>query len=329
MMKKWFVVLACIVCTLTACKKSGGILTVKEDNASVGKASEVLLVMDKTAWDTIFQDTVRVILNQPQPFVNQDIAMFDVFQLDPDLFNGNMLHHFNIVHFELNENISEPTISIENNVWVKPQIYVHIKSADQATGVKMFLENQDAIIAALYENDLAKIQNANVGKQNADIQEKIRKKFGISLIVPQEYQLARETEDFIWLRYPTIKNDRFIMIYTSPTTALTKENMIENRNRISAKYIESKDEPDARPVVVTQFGLPFVCPLKIGLHEGMEMRGLWETDKDWMGGSFYHYSFVKDGKHTVSVDGFVYAPRDWTEKRDYLRQVEAIVKSVQ
>lgn len=328
-MKKLFVILLTVVCTLISCDNKTGLITVKEDHASVGKASEVMLIMDKEVWDTVFQDTIRAILTQPQPFINQDIPMFDILHLNSDLFTGNMLHHFNIVHFELNENITEPTISIERDVWVKPQIYVHIKSADQPTAVKMFLENQDAILTALYENDLAKIQNSNLNKKNNDIEELIRKKFGILLTVPQEYQLARETDDFIWLRYPTIKNDRFVMIYKSPTTKLTKENMIENRNRISAKYIESKEHPEAHPVVLSEFGLPFVCPLQIGMHEGMEMRGLWETDLDWMGGSFYHYSFVKDGKYTISVDGFVYAPRDWTEKRDYLRQVEAIVKSVQ
>lgn len=320
--------MVCVALTLVSCKKNSDILTVKVDNSAIGKAGEVMLVMDRALWDTLYQDSVKAVLNQPQPFLNQDVAMFDVLQLDNDLFYGNKLNHFNIIHFELDTTRTEPLFSLERDTWVKPQVYVHIKAATQEQALSVFMENQEDILAELYDNDIRKIQNANESKLNVAVQEKIRTKFGILLSVPKEYNLARETDDFIWLRYPTVKNDRFIMIYTSPTTQVTPANMIDNRNRISAKYIEEKENPDARPVVVQQFGLPFTCPLQIGAHQGMEMRGLWEQDLDYMGGSFYHFSFVNDQNITVSIDGFVYAPRDWTEKRDYLRQVEAIVKSV-
>ena len=66
--------------------------------------------------------------------------------------------------------------------------------------------------------------------------------------------------------------------------------------------------------------------MQLGSKIGMEMRGLWETENDYMGGPFYHFSYVNAQNKCISVDGFVYAPND--TKRDYLRQVEAIVKSV-
>jgi len=57
------------------------------------------------------------------------------------------------------------------------------------------------------------------------------------------------------------------------------------------------------------------------------MRGIWESVRDKMGGPFYSYTFITaDGKSCITVDGFVYAPQE--NKRDYLREVEAIVKTV-
>ena len=57
------------------------------------------------------------------------------------------------------------------------------------------------------------------------------------------------------------------------------------------------------------------------------MRGLWESVNDMMGGPFYSFTFPSaDGQYNITVDGFVYAPQE--PKRDYLREVEAIVKTV-
>ena len=46
-----------------------------------------------------------------------------------------------------------------------------------------------------------------------------------------------------------------------------------------------------------------------------------------MGGPFYSFTtLTADGSSCITVDGFVYAPQE--SKRDYLREVEAIVKSI-
>ena len=58
----------------------------------------------------------------------------------------------------------------------------------------------------------------------------------------------------------------------------------------------------------------------------VEARGLWEVYNDFMGGPFVSHSFYsKDGRYIIVLDGFVYAPK--FDKRQYLRQVEAIMYS--
>ena len=68
--------------------------------------------------------------------------------------------------------------------------------------------------------------------------------------------------------------------------------------------------------------------LKIRYHNGVELRGLWASVRDKMGGPFYSFTQIApDSTSCISIDGFVYAPQE--HKRDYLREVEAIVKSIQ
>jgi hypothetical protein len=67
--------------------------------------------------------------------------------------------------------------------------------------------------------------------------------------------------------------------------------------------------------------------LNVGALNGAELRGLWESVNDKMGGPLYEFSFVDNtGENVISVGGFVYAPEE--DKRNYLRDVEAIVKTV-
>ncbi len=323
-MKRTYLILMTVAMVFAACKKSGPIIPVPVDNSSIGKAAEVLLVMDKNVWDTTMQDSVFAILTQPQPATNQVEPMFDVLQLNEELFTDNKLRHFNILHFQLDTNLKEAKYSLERNNYSNPQVYVEIRGANQDSCFQLFLQHQDDILAEFYENDIRKIQNAFTSIPNVEVQEKIRQKFGILLTVPKDYNIAREGDDYLWLLYRTVKNDRCIMIYKSPTSELTRANMIYNRNRIF-KNIEG-EHPEYHPVVVELGSLPFIFPMQIGAHQGAEMRGLWEMNDDWMGGPFYHYSFITPNNETISIDGFVYAPEE--EKRDYIRQVESIVKSI-
>ena len=84
----------------------------------------------------------------------------------------------------------------------------------------------------------------------------------------------------------------------------------------------------AYPVVADVEGYPLAKKLQIRYHNGLEMRGLWASVRDKMGGPFYSFTQLSsDSSNCITVDGFVYAPQE--EKRDYLREVEAIVKSIQ
>jgi hypothetical protein len=139
--------------------------------------------------------------------------------------------------------------------------------------------------------------------------------------------VAREEEDFLWLRFKTTRNDRFIIIYKTEGNDLSKQGLIAARNEITKAYIPGAVQ-GAYPVVNEEPPFPLYNDnVKVGAITGAELRGLWKCEGDYMGGPFYNYSFIdKTGENIISIGGFVYAPEE--EKRDYLREVEAVVKSV-
>lgn len=320
-MKKIFLLMLTVALLATSCKKS---LTVNVDNGSIGKASEVLVIMDKDVWPQEIQDSVRSLLGAPQPCLNQLEPMFDVLLLDEQFFQADKQRHYNIVHF-VKSNDSVSTCEISKGIYANPQIYVEVKGSDPYDCLSEFSKKIEEVRKELYDNDIRKIQSAFESILNVELQRRIKDKFGILLTVTKDYSVAREGDDFLWISYRTAVNDRFVMIYRSDSTVMTGESLINDRNNFSRKFIEGEND-SVHPVVTRLAELPDVRPAQIGSKVGMEMRGLWETENDYMGGPFYHFSYVNAQNKCISVDGFVYAPNE--TKRDYLRQVEAIVKSI-
>jgi len=326
-MKKFLLIVLVIASlfTVQSCKR-GSTTGFKSDNFSNGKAGELILITD----DQFFTDTLKKqvinVLTQPQPAINQIEPMFDLLNFSDQEFKGTFQRHRNIVHFDINPDYSSNRITIEKNVWASPQIYVHIKGTNADTCVKMFLDQQNDFMPLLYENDLKRLQTFYQNNKNAGIEAKIKEKFGYSISVPQHYFIAREEPNFIWLRFRTAKNDRFIMIFKTPLKDLSRESLIKNRNEITKNYIPGAIK-GSYPIVAENDGFPLYAPYTLGTKEGFEMRGMWESVKDHMGGSFYSFSFLDpSGENCITIDGFVYAPQE--QKRDYIREVEAIVKSL-
>lgn len=324
--KKNLILLAVLIILFAGgCKKKAG-SGFKVENYSNGKAGEIVLVMDPKQYTESERKEIISILQQPQPAINQVEPMFDVLKFGLEDFNAFYRKHRSIVYFEITDSYDKPSINFEENVWASPQVYITIKGNHVDSTLALFRQHQDEIIEKLYENDLKRLQAFNIKNNSPQIEKTIKEKFGISLTIPQQYFIAREEPDFLWLRYKTVKNDRFIMIFKSDNLLLSKERLVETRNQMTKNYIPGAIR-GAYPILSDIYEYPEYREIAIKSKNGVEMRGLWESVGDNMGGPFYSFSFINsDQTAVITIDGFVYAPQE--DKRDYLREVESIVKSL-
>ena len=332
-MKKIVLSLLVILCTVAGCNDVSTItselidssITLNNDNLSTGKAAEILLVMDKTLPQQT-QDSVYALLGKLQVGLPQAEPLFTIYQIDPELFKKSFSRETNIIHIDVNSSYQEASCKIEKDYWSSPQIYAHIYAPTQEAVISCLAENRDKILDLMYDNDIAKLQAVQLKHRNVELERYVQEKFGIMMTIPEEYAIGRETSDFLWLLYRTPKNDRFIMIYTTPNKKLTREAMMIKRNYITRQYIEGEDSKDVYPKITEYNDLPLHQPIEIGSKEGAELRGLWETVNDYMGGPFYQFSFININGECVTIDGSIYAPKE--PQYLYMREVEAIVKSV-
>jgi hypothetical protein len=327
MNKKIFLLLIALSLFAFSCKQKSSAFKVKVDNFSTGKAGEMILAIDTAYWTPAARTKILDIMQQPQPAINQIEPMFDVIECSNKDFAASFMRHRNILQFDYNPNYSNNSYELKKDPYTSPQIHVVLRGNNQDSCMALFLAHQDEIIKAMYDNDIARLQNAHRKLNEPNLEKKIQDKFGISMTVPSGYTVGREEEDFLWLLFRTPKNDRFVMIYKSPAYELTTENIVYERNRITKAYIQGAVQ-GAYPIVAEMEGYPLSRECKLHYHNGVELRGLWASVRDKMGGPFYSYTMLSPDKSScITIDGFVYAPQE--KKRDYLREVESIVKSVQ
>lgn len=310
-----------------ACKDkpiSGGI---PYSNNSNGKAAEVVLVLDTPYWSLPARELIDSILQQDQPAINQVEKMFDLLHFKSADFNAFFRKHRNIVHFDYNPQYSSNTVRINKDNWATPQVYVHVKGNNQDSCLALFVQNQEKIVEALYLNDLKRLQTFYIdNNNNAEAEAIVRQRFGINITIPYSYKIFRMEDDFVWICQRTARNDRCVIIYKTPMNGLTRENIIEARNVMTKKYIPGAVK-GAYPILSSVYGYPIAKATAINGKVGIELRGLWESVNDEMGGPFVSFSFLDNSKENcITIDGFVYAPEE--EKRDYIREVESIVRTI-
>lgn len=316
-----------VLLTAVSCRQKSGSSGIKVDNFSTGKAGEMILAIDTNYWSKAAVKAIYEVIQQPQPAINQIEPMFDVIQCSNADYKASFMRHRNIVQFDYNPDYAGNTFEIARNPIASPQVLIKIRGNQQDSCLALFLAHKDEIVKAMYDNDIARLQNAHRKLNNPVIEKKIKEKFGLSMTIPDGYFVGREEEDFLWLCFRTPKNDRFVMLYKSPRYELTKENIVAERDRITKAYIQGA-VAGAYPLVANIEGYPMAQNIQIRYHNGVELRGLWETVRDKMGGPFYSFTQISpDSTSCITVDGFVYAPQE--QKRDYLREVEAVVKSIQ
>lgn len=335
MSKTYFKTLAFFVASavllFTACSKKD----TKQDTdskglpASGGKTLEVVLVVPEELYNGEVKDSVGTYFMKACKGLSQPEPLFDVVQMNPKgFFNSDMLQkHRNVIIIDLkpgNPNKLKQAIDYKSY----PQAYFEFSVDNRDSLFALIARYEGFIRNKFYENEHKRVYAAFRKLENTEVTRKLKKKFGFWLTVSDEFYMATEEDNFVWLRKEPKDGSLDIMIYTMPYTGeglFKEEKILELRDKIAKQYIPG-------PAKGSYMGTEtrFLCErqqVKIGNLEAVETRGLWRLFNDWMGGPFVNYCFEdKANNRFVMIDCFLYSPRH--PKRDQLMQLESIVYGI-
>lgn len=293
-----------------------------------GKPSEVLLVLDKSEWETDLGTILRETLAEDYPYLPQREPLFNIFNTTPSSFQNYSAYstHRNIVRIHIGEAFDTTRVAYQEDVWAAPQIVITLSAPDTESALEVFNQHKERIISSLETAERNRVIRNSKKYQEISLRQLVLDEYGGSPYFPQGYSLKKKTDDFIWISYETTYVNQGIFIYTYPYHGekLDSKMVVAKRNEMMKKNVPGMR--DSSYMITGEFVEPSFKWLQYKNRKFAETRGLWEVENDYMGGPFVCHTYL-DKKHenVIVIEGFVYAPK--FDKRNYLRHVESILYS--
>lgn len=311
-----------------------GMWSCKEEKVllkALGRPGELLIVTDTLTWQGETGDALRECFSGTQVGLPQDEPHFSLSYAPAHNFD-RVFHSFkNMFVLEINPK-SKASIGKSEDIWAKGQLVVKLVAPDQYSAARLIEKNATTLQAYFNEIEIQRLQKANRAMASPNHQKVVKETFGVDMVIPSDYQMAVSEENFIWLRKESDINghqlSQGLFIYRGyfdENDSLTTQ-MIGLRDAMTEKYV---DLPvDSAFIKVYQTYWPVQKDLSLYRKGMMEWRGLWNTHGYFMGGPFVVYAFEQpEMEQKLMVDCYIFGPK--FDKREYLRELEAIARSVQ
>ena len=293
-----------------------------------GKAGEVIVVIDKNAWEGEVGITLRDTLAADCPFLPQAEPLYTLVDVAPSGFNNMFQIHRNIIIMNISSKVTEPGVVLRQNVWAGPQCVIHINAPDNETAVALIKENSRKIITTIEQAERDRVIANTKKYEELSIAPAVKEVFGGSPHFPSGYKIKSKTSDFIWVTYAPQGTQQSILVFKYPVVdgenMMSRESLTTNINAMLQKNVPGMF--DNTYMTIAPVAAPSVIYMDYKGHAFAEVRGLWDVHNDFMGGPFVAHAFYsQDGKDIIVMLAFVYAPK--YDKRQYLRQIESLLYS--
>ena len=310
------------VLIMVSCQTKKGTPLVLSSN---GNINTITVVMPNQLWQGIIGQTVRDMYAYPAEGLPQQEPLYDLKQIPPEIFTGFAQSSRSVLWIGISD---QTNVRIDKNTYAKPQTTAVFTAptADQLT--EIIISQSNKVIETIRKQE--RIERLRRIKKSTYTNHRLEEKFGITLTMPSAYNTLKEGKNTIWLQRE-IKNGHVnLMVLTTPydETIVSQKNLeqiIAKRDSIGKAFIPGR-LPNSYLITEKAYE-PYVYHTSFGNKPALEIRGTWEVQGDFMAGPFLQYIINdKANNRNIILEGFVFAPS--TAKRDYIFEVETILKSI-
>ena len=290
--------------------------------ASSGNLNEISIVVEDQLWEGSVGKALTNILSKPIYGLPQQEPLFKLRQIPPRVFSGFVTKSRTIIIIENNK---QKHTRLLLNKYASPQTVIVVSGMTSREIIEELKKHSMKIINKIKEAEIKEKQRRI--RKSLSISQALDSIFKIKLDYPSIYRVAAVDRNFVWLRKDTKSGSVNLSVFQTPlkTNRLNTEKIIIIRDSVSKQKIPGPTK-ETYMSTETQYK-PVLVPTKIRKHKGLEVRGLWEVKKQFMGGPFINFSVVDSiNNRILFFDGFVYSPG--TEKASYIFEIEAIIKSL-
>lgn len=299
---------------------------------SVGATSEILVVtQSQKQWDNAPGEAIRGFFGRDQYGLTQAEPHFRIANILVPNLSEMFKKHRNMLLVEIDPKLEEAVVETRSDIWAKPQRIIKITAPNAESWVNTFDQHKEGFAILFNRSERERLMNIFRPTADYKIISEIEKTMDFKLLVPEGFFVAKNTGNFMWIRKEVADYSQGILLYVRPyndTADLSASRIIKVRDSLLQKYVPG---PVDNSFMSTdkEFILPKSRPIAEYITDyAVETRGVWNVVGDFMAGPFVSYTIVDERYgRLITVEGYVYAPNK--PKRDYLRQLEAILYTLE
>lgn len=299
--------------------------------SSSGKYGEVLIVVDTFYENRQTGEVLNTIFSESLVGLPQAEGHFRASTVPSNAFKSILKRSRNILKLSVGKG-KRTAINIEEDVWARDQLMIQITAASDTDAARVLSKNIQTIRDYYNEEELERLQKQFRGKPQKDIMDSIAENYKVEFVVPPGFLQMAKNENGFWLKKEKSIGQHQIMqgvaVFVRPYSSdsvFSHESMIAKRNEFTREMVQGTR--DSSYMAVYQEYHAATKEVNLNGVYALEYRGLWNMVNDFMGGPFLHYTIVDEkNNRVIELDAFVFAPK--FNKREYLRELEAILKTV-
>ena len=297
--------------------------------ASTGQPYEVVLEGDT-------DNIVTKILTEDVTGLPQPEPLCRLIQVKKGKTRGNYL----LVRTRIVVNIGERdfgerdfSVRLSHDENAAPQNIIRITAQSaQQLREKLNGEKLRRIVDEVELKHLADIISSNPSKQNKEMQNEIKKMFGIDLKIPVSMNASKKAKDFIWISNNASTGMQNLLVFKLKSEerragkVKSEERRMKNSNAVLADDKALIDSILRTNMLGETDSMYMVIPV-------LSERGLWEMKGDAMGGPYVMHRIHKSTSqaeiqqgYDLYIIGFVYAPE--MKKKILIKQLEAAISTI-
>ena len=223
------------------------------------------------------------------------------------------------------QNIGERDFSVtlhhDENAAPQNIIRITARSAQQLRE-RLNGEKLRQIVDEVELKHLADIISGNPSKQNREMQDEIKKMFGIDMKIPAAMNASKKAKDFIWISNNASSGMQNLLVMKVKSEerragkgkVKSEERRMKNSN---AFHVNDKALIDS----ILRTNMPGETDSMYMVIPHLSERGLGEMKGDAMGGPYIMHRI-----HNLYIIGFVYAPE--MKKKILIKQLEAAISTI-
>lgn len=293
--------------------------------ASSGNINSLLVVVDDALWAGSTGVALRENLGGEIYGLPQIEPHFDFRQVPTGVFSDFVRLNRTVLKLQISDEIG---VKYYKDPYAKPQKMAIISGPDRETLIDLIQKNSETLISS-FKNIEFREKQRRIDKALFNTGG-IETALNIKLRFSSAYRIAKEKEDFFWIRRDTKTGSLNLLLYNLPiknfeNTDVFFEHVIRKRDSISKLFIPG---PLKGNYMTTEAEYkPFFDLKEMSNVTVLETRSLWKIEGAFMSGPFVNLCYIdKANRRLFVAEGFVYAPSE--SKRDYMFELETIMRSI-